>query len=124
MFASSRDSGGESGRCGTSRQPGPPVSAIKARLLPASSQVIDSPSPEDHRRTATGATVIPPSYGFAWSLLLRLGAGLAQLGGALLAAHFDRLAADLHGDGGVGLQRVVAGRAGFLRHGDLLDRPH
>src|SRR6187399_774016 len=60
---------------------------------------------------------VPISVRGGSCLLARLGARLAQLGGAFLAANLHGFAADLHFDGRLGVEGIVAGRARLLRHG-------
>ena len=56
-------------------------------------------------------------------LLARLGARLSQLGGAFLAADLYGFAADLHFDGRLGVEGIIAGRARLLRHGSFSSSP-
>ena len=56
-------------------------------------------------------------------LLARLGARLAQLGGAFLAANLHGFAADLHFDGRFGVEGIIAGRARLLGHGSFSGSP-
>ena len=56
-------------------------------------------------------------------LLACLGARLAQLGGAFLAANLHGFAADFYFDGRFGVEGIIAGRTRLLRHGSFLRSP-